>query len=740
MERVILTTELRTEQDIVLARQRARQIAGLLGFESQDQTRIATAVSEITRNAFEYAGGGRVEFVLAPSTSPRPSASADPGYRGVSRGKRDLFWVRVQDRGQGIRDLATILDGQYRSSTGMGLGIIGAKRLMDEFQIESSPEGGTAVRMAKALPPTAPVVTPQTVGKIGAELARTAPHDPTAEILQQNQELMRSLEALRARQGEIERLNRELEDTNRGVVALYTELDEKAGYLQRAAELKSSFLSNMSHEFRTPLNAILSLSQILLDRTDGELVGEQEKQVNFIRKAATDLSELVNDLLDLARVEAGKVLIRPTEFSVDDLFGALRGMLRPLLAHNSSVSLLFEAEPGLPNLKSDEGKVSQVLRNLISNALKFTEFGEVSITARKGPEGTIVFAVSDTGIGIAPEDQERIFEEFTQVEGPIQRRVKGTGLGLPLSRKLARLLGGSITVESAPGVGSTFSFTLPAAYVGPNEVTYVPEVTRQIDPRRKPVLVVEDNRETLFIYEKFLKGTEFQPIPARTLREAREALSQFRPATVVLDVLLEDESTWNFLSELKEGERTRDLPVIVATVIDNQAKARTLGASAFGVKPLQRDWLLRQLRQLSSVEPPEKLLIVDDDEISRYLLRGLLSTMRYTVLEADGGELGLSMARDQSPRAIFLDLVMPTMDGFETLERLRSDPVTRDIPVIINTSSRLDEASTARLAEKTSAILSKDRSNREDALAAVRRALTAAGVLEDAAGKGAGHA
>lgn len=726
MDRILVTTELRFEQDLVQVRQRARQIAALLGFETQDQTRIATAVSEVARNAFEYGGGGRVEFaVVTLSRSSR--GGIEPGYRGLPTAQSAMV-IRIQDSGRGIADLPAILAGEYRSVTGMGLGIIGAKRLMDDFEIDSVRGQGTRVRMSKTLPPTAPPVTPQVLARVGTELTRTAAASPLSEVMRQNQELLQSLEALRARQAEIERLNRELEDTNRGVVALYTELDEKAGYLQRAAELKTSFLSNMSHEFRTPLNAVLSLSQILLDRTDGDLSGEQEKQVNFIRKAALDLSELVNDLLDLARVEAGKVVIRPTEFSIKDLFGALRGMLRPLLAHNSSVSLVFEEEEGLEPLVSDEGKVSQILRNLISNALKFTERGEVRVSAARGTDGKIVFAVTDTGIGIAPEDQERIFEEFVQIEGPIQRRVKGTGLGLPLSRKLAELLGGRLWLQSRPGFGSTFWATIPQLYIGPHEVTYAPEVSREIDPNRKPVLVVEDNAETVFVYDKYLKNTEFQPIPARTLSEAREALAQFRPAALILDILLEDESTWSFLGELKESETTRDLPVIVATVIDNQNKANALGAAAFGIKPLQRDWLLMQLRRLGGKSTEEKLLIVDDDEISRYLLKGLLTSLPYQVIEAEDGEMGLKLALSEHPLAIILDLVMPKMDGFETLERLRSDPATQNIPVIVNTSSRLDEERSSELKSKTSAILSKESRSRDDAFAALQQALTAAGV------------
>ncbi len=708
MSKTILNLEIRLEHDVVLARQRARQIAGLLGFDTQDQTRLATAVSEIARNAFQYAGGGKAEFLVEeepPST----------------------LLVRIRDRGSGIKDLQTILEGRYTSPTGMGLGIIGVRRLMDRFQIDSAAGQGTTVELGKVLPRRAPALTGQVLGRIAEELARRPAHNPFEEVQQQNQELMRALELLQERQEELRLLNRELEDTNRGVVALYSELDEKADYLRRASEMKSRFLSNMSHEFRTPLNSIQGLSRLLLDRSDGELTAEQEKQVAFIRKAAEDLMELVNDLLDLARVEAGKVVIRPVEFHVSALFGALRGMLRPLLAHNSSVALVFDEAAGLPPLETDEAKVSQVLRNFISNALKFTERGEIRVSAVAGADDTIVFAVADTGIGVAADDQERIFQEFTQVESDRQKRVKGTGLGLPLSRKLAELLGGSIFLRSEPGVGSTFSLSLPRVYQGPGEVPYVPDVSPHLDPTRFPVLVVEDNRETLFIYEKYFKGTGFQVVPARTLRAARRALKEFRPAAVVLDVLLEGENSWELLAEIKGPGGMRDLPVLVVTMVENQHKVLGLGADAYCPKPLDRGWLLDRLNAFVKPESRATVLLIDDDEVSRYLLKGLLGDTRFAVLEARSGVEGLQLARAAQPRVIFLDLDMPDLNGFEVLQRLRTDEATRQVPVIIHTSKVLAEEDRKRLAPLVTAILPKESTSRDAALASLREALALAG-------------
>ncbi len=439
----ILTVALRFEQDVVAVRQRARQIAGLLGFEAQDQVRVATAVSEIARNAFRYAGGGEAEFSLEGDSAPQ------------------LLLVTVTDRGPGIPDVDAILTGRYRSTTGMGMGIVGARRLVDQFNLRSVRGRGTEVVLKKLLPRGAPVVGSRDIARLTAVLASRPPSSPLEEVQEQNRELVSALDELRDRQDELVRVNRELEDTNRGVVALYAELDEKAEHLRRADEMKSRFLSNMSHEFRTPLNSIRALTRLLLDRVDGPLTPEQDKQLHFIRKSAEDLTQLVDDLLDLAKIEAGKIDVRPVQFTAQNLFSALRGMLRPLLV-SDAVNLRFDDAIDIPTLHTDEAKVSQILRNFISNALKFTERGEVRVFATYDAASAMVtFGVSDTGIGIAPEDQERIFEEFSQIQNPLQGRVKGTGLGLAICRRLAAALGGRITLRSTLGQGSTFTLTIP---------------------------------------------------------------------------------------------------------------------------------------------------------------------------------------------------------------------------------------------------------------------------------------
>lgn len=276
----IIHLDLTTERDVVQTRQRAREVAAELGLDNQDQIRLATATSEIARNAFRYACKGKVTFSL----------TLEPPQR---------LEVTVSDAGSGISNIEEILDGRYKSETGLGMGLIGTRRLMDEFEIETSP-AGTTDRMAKHIPHHRDTWTQRTARDLGRKMQSRLPEGPYEELEQQNQELLKALQELRARQEELELLNRELEDTNRGLVVLYAELDERADYLRLASELKTKFLSNVSHEFRTPLNSVISLSRLLMDRIDGDLTNEQAKQVRYIESSARDLQDMVNDLLDLA--------------------------------------------------------------------------------------------------------------------------------------------------------------------------------------------------------------------------------------------------------------------------------------------------------------------------------------------------------------------------------------------------------------------------------------------------------
>jgi signal transduction histidine kinase/CheY-like chemotaxis protein len=686
MSQVIVHLALLNERDVVQARQRAREIAAELGLDNQDQIRLATATSEMARNAFRYARNGKVTFAL----ELEPPQSLE---------------VTVSDSGPGIPNLEQILAGRYRSETGLGMGIIGTKRLMDEFTIDAS-ASGTIVRMTKHIPRHQGTWTPRMARDLNAKLTARIPESPYEEIERQNRELLKTLQELRARQEELELLNRELEDTNRGVVALYAELDERADYLRRASELKTKFLSNVSHEFRTPLNSIISLARMLLDRLDGELTQEQTKQIRYIESSARDLQEMVNDLLDLAKVEAGKIRIRPKPFEVLELFSALKGMLKPLLADNSSVDLLFEDAPDLVPLHTDEGKVSQILRNLISNALKFTPKGHVRVSACMVDDKNVLFTVADTGIGIAPEHHETIFREFSQVENPLQDRYRGTGLGLPLCRNLAMLLGGEIWLESELGKGATFFCRVPAVYIGESFDHDESAALPAPEFHRAPVLLLEDNVETAHVFEMFLRNSEFQPILASSVAQAEVWTARHTPAAVVADIYVGDDLSWGFISRMRE--KIPGLPLIVTSAYEEGNAALARGGSLFLPKPLDREILLRELRRLTLQSGTRRLLLVDDNEVSRYILRDLLNQPWLDVREAANGKEALRLLKEGLPDALILDLLMPDISGFEILRQLRASAATERLPILIYTSKVLTDSERAELESASVKIVRKE--------------------------------
>jgi len=353
----------------------------------------------------------------------------------------------------------------------------------------------------------------------------------------------------------------ELDETNRGVMALYAELDDRADKLRKADDLKSRFLSYASHELRTPLNGIVGLVRLLRSSAVPRSA-EDIKQLAFIQKAAEEMREMVNDLLDLAKVEAGKVTVQPSEFDLGFVFGALRGIFRPLL-QSEDVTLIFEDTSAVPSIYSDEAKVSQILRNLLSNALKFTERGSVRVWA-KAEGDTVRIVVSDTGIGIPENELPRIFEEFTQVENPLQRRVRGTGLGLPLCRKFAELLGGHLAVESKPGQGSAFTLILPRVYPVKRDRLLKGEARK---PRtRATLLIVDDIEIDRYLLSHLITASgDYDIIQAEDGQAGLHAARRERPDLIFLDVNLPLMDGYAVASELGRDPATRDIPIFAIT-------------------------------------------------------------------------------------------------------------------------------------------------------------------------------
>ncbi len=441
----LLRMRLRVEHDIFVVRQRGREVAAAIGLEHQDQVRLATALSEVARELLRLCGGADVTFTAALQTQGPVSLRVD------------------------LAPVRPLPDGRYEPQSGA------VARLVDMLSAVDR-DGDTVVTMSRRVPANAQALTPERLAELRAELGRTAPGSALDELALQNQQLIAALDEVREQRDELAVLNEELqetnrgvmalynqlseelEETNRGVVALYAELDEKSAQLRTASESKSRFLANVSHELRAPVTAIIGLSRLLADSASDPLTAEQARQVGLIRDSATDLLALVNELLDLAKAESGRLEPNWVEVDLRAVFGQLRGTLRALTT-KPGVELVVEEPPPPATVRSDEVLLAQVLRNLLHNGLKFTERGEVRMRAELR-DGRWWLSVSDTGVGVPPELRERIFEEFYQVPG--STRVGGTGLGLPYARRVVHLLGGTLELASEPGRGSTFTVTLPA--------------------------------------------------------------------------------------------------------------------------------------------------------------------------------------------------------------------------------------------------------------------------------------
>lgn len=544
MERRLVVIDLAYEQDAVSASQQARQLSQSLGFETADQVRISAVVSDVARLARQTAKSSSVEMYVDDA------ASESLSFR---------FTIPLGESSGAALGKLELADE-----------IMNARRMMDDFHLKHS-AGGAVLVFTKRHSRKGPARNPLKVEDLKAEIEKFTPRNIYQEYQAQNQELLRALGELRANQATLAQLNRELEETNRGVVALYAELEQKAESLRQAGEQKTRLYSGMSHEFRTPINSILSLSHMLLDGLDGPLGTEQTRQLSLIRKSAQNLLGWVNDLLDLAKVDAGRMVVRPTKFFAQELMTGLRGIMRPLLV-NPQVSLVFEEAPPL-QLHTDEGKLGQILRNFISNALKFTDAGEVRVgVARDDRRPELVrFFVSDTGVGLAPEDHERIFEEFVQVENPLQGRSKGTGLGLALSKRFAELLGGEITVASEPGRGSTFAVSVPMVWseldfahlAEPDDFAQAVSTDTAPPADTTDVLIVDDSETARYLLRKNLEEYSLKIDEATTGRQGLEMVEALRPRVVFLDLNMPDMHGAAVLEALRSSERTQDVPVVI---------------------------------------------------------------------------------------------------------------------------------------------------------------------------------
>ncbi|WP_462381912.1 ATP-binding protein [Pseudomonas sp. Marseille-QA0892] len=523
--RPLLTLPINLEQDIVHCRQIAKRLAAAFDWGQLDQIRLATAVSELARNIYQYAGSGSFSFSMVVDRNGRLTGIA----------------ILAEDQGPGIRQLDAIRSGTYRSRTGMGVGLHGAQKLLDDFDIESSPQG-TRIQAHKYHTPR-PMPSDAALAALISELTGTPAPDPYQQIQQQSEELLITNTELQSKQQELEATNKELEDTNQGVVALYSELEKTAQELQEASTAKSRFFSNMTHEFRTPINIIENVSKLLASGVDGALNPEQMRQVRFISNAAMELSNLVSELLALSEVQSGRLTIVAQPFQLSAFMARLQEFASALAPRYPGVT--FEViPPGMPIVvETDESRLFQILRNLISNAFKYTPQGHVRIQVFQTDDATLEFMVEDTGLGIAKANQDRIFEEFGRIKSPHLTHIEGTGLGLPLAQRLALLLKGELTLESEEGRGSRFTTRIPRQYE-PARSSPLPDLSGTT------VLVIDDSEADRYLVRRVLEPCNPVLIEADSARASLDRLNAVRPDIILLDLDLPDISGEDLLESM----------------------------------------------------------------------------------------------------------------------------------------------------------------------------------------------
>ncbi|MDX1624702.1 MAG: GAF domain-containing protein, partial [Gemmatimonadota bacterium] len=516
-----------------------------------------------------------------------------------------------------------------------------------------------------------------------------------------------------------------------GMMALYHDISELLRArrdAESASRSKSQFLANMSHELRTPLNAIIGYSEMLIEEAGEEGIDTVLPDLGRIHSAGRHLLTLINDILDLSKIEAGKMDLHLETFDLEEMLEDVATTVRPLAEQGGNVlEVRFEGAPG--TMRSDGTRVRQVLLNLLSNACKFTENGTVRMTATgevgPGGEAWVRLVVEDDGIGMSPEQQERLFEAFTQAEASTAARYGGTGLGLAISLRFCRMMGGDIDVESAEGEGSTFTVRLPA--VAP-DVRPPFEVEASSRPNESPepaepvgtVLVIDDEANARNLMARYLTKEGYRVKEAASGPAGLEIARASPPDVITLDVLMPGMDGWEVLGELKEDPRLQSIPVVMATITDERKLGFALGASEYLTKPIDRGRLSAILQRHSGDGSSRRVLVVEDEEAARALVRRVLESEGWEVTEAENGRVGLDRFREERPALVLLDLMMPEMDGFEFLEALRSDLGGPKVPVVVITAKELTDDDRRRLHGGVERIVSKGEGDREAFLETLR--------------------
>ena len=509
--------------------------------------------------------------------------------------------------------------------------------------------------------------------------------------------------------------NRNLERANR-------ELARANEELALASQLKSQFLANMSHELRTPLNSIIGYTELLLGGLYGPINEKQQDRLEKVLRNGRNLLNLINDVLDLSKIEAGRLELELRPVNMCHVIQAVLGSIQPL-ADEKGLVLVAEVPDTLPPLIADEGRLSQILLNLLSNAVKFTEEGSVTVTAGLNQEhDALIIRVSDTGIGIPPEQHDRIFEEFYQADGTTTRKHGGTGLGLAITRRLVQMHGGQISVESEAGQGATFTVTLPLS---------PPQAETQLHAAETPpagtsapeVLVIDDEPEATDIIREYLTAAGYRVCVAFSGEEGLKMARKSRPAAITLDLMMPGMDGWEVLQKLRSDPRTADIPVIIVSILDQRPVAVEMGIWEHIVKPVQADRLLDALSRALIRPPTYPILIVDDNPDDRERLSTILTHEGYNVVSAPNGQEAIEWLKSNRARLMILDLMMPHISGFDVLAHIRNHGPDRDLPVVVVTAKELSQQEEAFLAERFADVIRKQELGRERLLTEIKRAL-----------------
>jgi len=567
------------------------------------------------------------------------------------------------------------------------------------------------------------------------------------ELEEQSRALKESQARLEQQQVELEQTNSQLEEQTQQLEGQRDDLERanaavqlKARELQQASQYKSDFLANMSHELRTPLNSSLILAKLLADNPDDTLTPEQVKYAQTIQSSGNDLLNLINDILDLSKIEAGHIDIRPEAVSVERLANNIRQVFNPI-AENKRLAFNIEIAPECPAvIQTDLQRLEQVLKNLLSNAFKFTESGSVVLSIRRAPDGLIALAVTDSGIGIPKEQQRSIFEAFHQADGTISRKYGGTGLGLSISRELVRLLGGAINLNSCQGHGSTFTITIPETYdpaaVAPRDARStaaspapMPMVSSSTETRAVPIerhnlvdddraapsdekrvlLVIEDDDTFASILRDISREMGFRTLVAGTAQEALDLAQQFMPSAIVLDVGLPDQSGLSVLDRLKRDVRTRHIPIHIVSGDDHAETAFSLGAVGYMLKPVMREQLVEVLQKLEAKlsQRVHRVLIVEDNQVQRDAVAKLLTSHDVETMVAGTAAECLQLLKEQTFDCMVLDLSLPDASGYSLLETLSQESAYAFPPVIVYTGRVLSADDEQQLRRYSKSIIIK---------------------------------